>query len=63
LTFDPIEALKNSASYLHDLRAQFGNLGLAAAKRLVLEHENLKCGQVRSMRCLFWHGAAMNAGQ
>jgi Transglycosylase SLT domain len=28
---DPIEALKNSASYLHDLRAQFGNLGLAAA--------------------------------
>jgi Transglycosylase SLT domain len=29
--FDPIEALKNSASYLHDLRAQFGNLGLAAA--------------------------------
>jgi hypothetical protein len=29
--FDPIEALKDSASYLHDLRAQFGNLGLAAA--------------------------------
>jgi hypothetical protein len=29
--FDPIEALKNSASYLRDLRAQFGNLGLAAA--------------------------------
>jgi len=29
--FDPIEALKNSASYLHDLQAQFGNLGLAAA--------------------------------
>jgi hypothetical protein len=29
--FDPIEALKNSASYLHDLRAKFGNLGLAAA--------------------------------
>jgi Transglycosylase SLT domain len=29
--FDPIEALKNSAIYLHDLRAQFGNLGLAAA--------------------------------
>ena len=29
--FDPIEALKNAASYLHDLRAQFGNLGLAAA--------------------------------
>jgi hypothetical protein len=29
--FDPIEALKNSASYLHDLRVQFGNLGLAAA--------------------------------
>ena len=29
--FDPIEALKNSASYLHDLRDQFGNLGLAAA--------------------------------
>jgi hypothetical protein len=28
---DPIEALKNSASYLHDLRDQFGNLGLAAA--------------------------------
>ncbi len=28
--FDPIEALKNSASYLHDLKAQFGNLGLAA---------------------------------
>ena len=29
--FDPIEALKNSASYLHDLRERFGNLGLAAA--------------------------------
>jgi Transglycosylase SLT domain len=29
--FDPIEALKGSASYLRDLRAQFGNLGLAAA--------------------------------
>lgn len=29
--FDPIEALKDSASYLHDLRAKFGNLGLAAA--------------------------------
>jgi len=29
--FDPIEALKNSASYLHDLKVQFGNLGLAAA--------------------------------
>ncbi len=29
--FDPIEALKNSASYLHDLKEQFGNLGLAAA--------------------------------
>jgi hypothetical protein len=29
--FDPIEALKNSASYLHDLREKFGNLGLAAA--------------------------------
>ena len=29
--FDPIEALKNSASYLHDLKTQFGNLGLAAA--------------------------------
>jgi hypothetical protein len=29
--FDPIEALKNSAGYLHDLRVQFGNLGLAAA--------------------------------
>jgi hypothetical protein len=29
--FDPIEALKNSASYLHDLRDKFGNLGLAAA--------------------------------
>jgi transglycosylase-like protein with SLT domain len=29
--FDPIEALKNSASYLRDLKARFGNLGLAAA--------------------------------
>jgi len=29
--FDPIDALKHSASYLHDLHAQFGNLGLAAA--------------------------------
>jgi len=29
--FDPIEALKNSASYLHDLEQRFGNLGLAAA--------------------------------
>jgi hypothetical protein len=29
--FDPIAALHSSASYLHDLREQFGNLGLAAA--------------------------------
>jgi transglycosylase-like protein with SLT domain len=29
--FDPIEALRNSASYLHDLEQKFGNLGLAAA--------------------------------
>jgi Transglycosylase SLT domain len=29
--FDPIEALRHSASYLRELRAQFGNLGLAAA--------------------------------
>jgi hypothetical protein len=29
--FDPIEALRHAASYLHDLMAQFGNLGLAAA--------------------------------
>jgi len=29
--FDPIEALHHSASYLHDLKVQFGNLGLAAA--------------------------------
>jgi hypothetical protein len=29
--FDPIEALRHSASYLHDLKVQFGNLGLAAA--------------------------------
>jgi hypothetical protein len=29
--FNPIEALKHSASYLHDLKVQFGNLGLAAA--------------------------------
>ena len=29
--FDPIEALHHAAGYLHDLMAQFGNLGLAAA--------------------------------
>jgi Transglycosylase SLT domain len=29
--FDPIEALKHSASYLRELRDKFGNLGLAAA--------------------------------
>jgi transglycosylase-like protein with SLT domain len=29
--FDPIEALRHSAGYLHDLMTQFGNLGLAAA--------------------------------
>ena len=29
--FDPIEALRHSASYLRELRDQFGNLGLAAA--------------------------------
>ena len=29
--FDPIEALRHAASYLHDLMTQFGNLGLAAA--------------------------------
>jgi hypothetical protein len=29
--FNPIEALRHSASYLHDLKKRFGNLGLAAA--------------------------------
>jgi len=29
--FDPIASLHSSASYLHDLREKFGNLGLAAA--------------------------------
>src|ERR1700682_3998229 len=29
--FDPIEALKHSASYLRELRDRFGNLGLATA--------------------------------
>jgi Transglycosylase SLT domain len=29
--FDPIEALRHSASYLRDLRSKFGNLGLVAA--------------------------------
>src|SRR5437773_2776804 len=29
--FDPIQALPKSAALLRDLRAQFGNLGLAAA--------------------------------
>jgi hypothetical protein len=29
--FDPIEALKNSARYLAELKTRFGNLGLAAA--------------------------------
>jgi hypothetical protein len=29
--FDPIQALHHSASYLHELTTQFGNLGLAAA--------------------------------
>src|SRR6476660_1198792 len=29
--FDPIEALRHSASYLRELHDQFGNLGLAAA--------------------------------
>ena len=29
--FDPIEALRHSASYLGELRTRFGNLGLAAA--------------------------------
>ena len=29
--FDPIDALKHSASYLRELRDRFGNLGLAAA--------------------------------
>jgi hypothetical protein len=29
--FDPVEALPKSAEFLRDLRAQFGNLGLAAA--------------------------------
>jgi hypothetical protein len=29
--FDPIEALKHSASYLAELKEKFGNLGLAAA--------------------------------
>ena len=29
--FDPIEALRHSAAYLHELLNQFDNLGLAAA--------------------------------
>ena len=29
--FDPVEALRSSATYLRDLRNKFGNLGLAAA--------------------------------
>ena len=29
--FEPVEALRNSARYLHDLHNRFGNLGLAAA--------------------------------
>ncbi len=29
--FDPIEALRHAANYLHELRNKFGNLGLAAA--------------------------------
>ncbi len=29
--FDPIESLRQSANYLHDLKKRFGNLGLAAA--------------------------------
>ena len=29
--FDPIEALRHSAAYLHELLGRFGNLGLAAA--------------------------------
>ena len=29
--FDPVQALPKSAEFLHDLRAHFGNLGLAAA--------------------------------
>jgi hypothetical protein len=29
--FDPIAALRHSASYLHELQQKFGNLGLAAA--------------------------------
>jgi hypothetical protein len=29
--FDPIEALRHSAGYLHELKTKFGNLGLAAA--------------------------------
>ena len=29
--FDPFAALREAASYLGDLRKQFGNLGLAAA--------------------------------
>jgi hypothetical protein len=29
--FDPVQALPKSAEFLHDLREQFGNLGLAAA--------------------------------
>ena len=29
--FEPIEALKHSAAYLHELKDKFGNLGLAAA--------------------------------
>lgn len=30
-SFDPLEAIKESARFLKDLRSQFGNLGLAAA--------------------------------
>jgi soluble lytic murein transglycosylase-like protein len=45
--FNPIEALRHSASYLHDLMAQFGNLGLAAAGYRAGPGQSLACRQGR----------------
>src|SRR5262249_61531540 len=43
--FDPVEAIAKSAKLLHDLRHEFGNLGLAAAA------DDAGPGRVRGWLC------------
>jgi soluble lytic murein transglycosylase-like protein len=50
--FDPAQALPKSAEFLRELRAQFGNLGLAAAA-----YKRFACGCAPSVKLASFKGA------